>query len=342
MVTDESSDALSSAVEAVLSDRGRPLLVMYWAPLPDGGINDLSLATTFKALTEVAQLSYDEPLNEMDVLIHTLGGEPTAAYRIAQLVRDFTKSAAFLVPVHAWSGGTLICLAADEILLGHHAVLSPIDITLSHNDGRADLFPDETESPRSVELVAIDNFIEVAKTARIEIEQEFRRRGWKSSSTSVESDMLCEMTRQLGVLNVAKYHREKNITQEYARELLQRRMGIPGTDRIDNILRRLVVEAPAHEFPMDVHILKDIGLPVQRMPMELADKTRAVVHALDELARGGQICQLVNRHHMPFIRYWPNDSSAATDVVPAEKTKGRKRDKANGKGPAREESTATA
>ena len=142
-MADAKPDPLTSAVEAVTANRGRPLPVMYWPPVLDGLINDVSVEMAFRVLTEEAGLSYEEPAKHMDVLIHTVGGEPTAAYRIAQIIRDFTQEASFLVPQYAWSGGTLICLSADTILLGHHAVLSPIDITLSREDGPSDVFPEE-------------------------------------------------------------------------------------------------------------------------------------------------------------------------------------------------------
>src|SRR3712207_8898917 len=44
----------------------------------------------------------------------------TVAYRLAQVVRDFTKEATFLVPEYAYSGGTLMCLAGNKILLGDY------------------------------------------------------------------------------------------------------------------------------------------------------------------------------------------------------------------------------
>jgi hypothetical protein len=304
----EEPTAIVPLASEITAARKRPLLVLFWPN--NGSIQDRNIEHLHLALTSEGKLSREQPLEAMDVLIHTLGGEPTTAYRLAQLIRDYAKEVTFLVPEYAYSGGTLMCLAAKPIALGDYAVLSPIDITLvrrrpdEDDESEKEAFPGEVPTETEVELVAIDYFIQVAKNARIEIEREFRKRHWSRSTTTVESDLLCEMTRQLGVLRVAKYYREKNVTQEYARELLRNRMfgGIPSDDRIERILRRLVLEAPAHEFALDYNICLEIGLDVERMSEALAKTTRLLSQLLTRLAHGKKICPIVGRSPIPFFQ----------------------------------------
>jgi ClpP class serine protease len=63
----------------------------------------------------------------IDVILHTPGGLVLAAEQIAKaLVQRQAKVTAF-VPHYAMSGGSLIALAADEIVMDPNAVLGPVD-----------------------------------------------------------------------------------------------------------------------------------------------------------------------------------------------------------------------
>ena len=63
----------------------------------------------------------------IDLVIHTPGGLVLAAIQIARAVEAHKAKVTVYVPVYAMSGGTLIALAADEIVLGEFSVLGPID-----------------------------------------------------------------------------------------------------------------------------------------------------------------------------------------------------------------------
>ncbi len=63
----------------------------------------------------------------IDVVLHTPGGLVLAAYQIARAIARHPAKVTVFVPHYAMSGGTLIALAADEIIMGEHAVLGPVD-----------------------------------------------------------------------------------------------------------------------------------------------------------------------------------------------------------------------
>jgi ClpP class serine protease len=63
----------------------------------------------------------------LDLILHTPGGLVLAALQIAKAVRDHKAKVTVFVPHYAMSGGTLIALAADEIIMCTHSVLGPID-----------------------------------------------------------------------------------------------------------------------------------------------------------------------------------------------------------------------
>jgi ClpP class serine protease len=63
----------------------------------------------------------------VDLVLHTPGGLVLAALQIAKAVREHKAKVTVFVPHYAMSGGTLIALAADEIVMCEHSVLGPID-----------------------------------------------------------------------------------------------------------------------------------------------------------------------------------------------------------------------
>jgi ClpP class serine protease len=63
----------------------------------------------------------------LDIILHTPGGLVLPAVQIARAIKAHKGRKTVFVPHYAMSGGTLIALAADEIVLNRHAVLGPID-----------------------------------------------------------------------------------------------------------------------------------------------------------------------------------------------------------------------
>lgn len=69
----------------------------------------------------------------IDVILHTPGGLVLASEQIARALRDHPARVTVFVPHYAMSGGTLIALAADEIVMDRHAVLGPVDPQLGNH-----------------------------------------------------------------------------------------------------------------------------------------------------------------------------------------------------------------
>src|ERR1700704_4006673 len=63
----------------------------------------------------------------LDIVLHTPGGLVLAALQIARAIHEHKGKVTVFVPHYAMSGGTLLALAADEIIMSKHAVLGPID-----------------------------------------------------------------------------------------------------------------------------------------------------------------------------------------------------------------------
>lgn len=63
----------------------------------------------------------------IDLILHTPGGLVLASEQIARALQQHKAKVTVFVPHYAMSGGTMIALAADEIILDPNAVLGPVD-----------------------------------------------------------------------------------------------------------------------------------------------------------------------------------------------------------------------
>jgi len=63
----------------------------------------------------------------IDLILHTPGGLVLAATQIAMAIKKHPADVRVIIPHYAMSGGTLIALAADKLIMDENAVLGPID-----------------------------------------------------------------------------------------------------------------------------------------------------------------------------------------------------------------------
>ena len=97
-----------------------------------------------EVLRAIQMTDDDVPL---DLVLHTPGGLVLAALQIAKAVREHKGKVTVFVPHYAMSGGTLIALAADEIVMCQHSVLGPIDPQLGDSPA-ASLIKVTEEKPK--------------------------------------------------------------------------------------------------------------------------------------------------------------------------------------------------
>lgn len=63
----------------------------------------------------------------LTLILHTPGGDPSAAETIVNYLRSKFDYIEVIVPTYAMSAGTMVALAADKIVMGRQSQLGPID-----------------------------------------------------------------------------------------------------------------------------------------------------------------------------------------------------------------------
>lgn len=87
----------------------------------------------------------------IDFIIHTPGGLALAATQIAQALANHKAPVRVIIPHYAMSGGTLIALAADEIIMDEHAVLGPVDPQLGREPAASITKIRELKNPNEID-----------------------------------------------------------------------------------------------------------------------------------------------------------------------------------------------
>lgn len=92
-----------------------------------------------------------DPDVPIELIVHTPGGLVLAAGQIAHALRRHRAKVTVFVPHYAMSGGTLIALAADEIVMDPNAVLGPVDPQLGQSPAASVLKVLDQKKPEDIE-----------------------------------------------------------------------------------------------------------------------------------------------------------------------------------------------
>jgi ClpP class serine protease len=91
------------------------------------------------------------PDSPLDLILHTPGGLVLAAGQIAHALRYHKGKVTVFVPHYAMSGGTLIAMAADEIVMDENAVLGPVDPQIGQSPAASILTVLEQKEPKDID-----------------------------------------------------------------------------------------------------------------------------------------------------------------------------------------------
>jgi len=118
-----------SLIRALEQTRGSRVITMIHRQetmrllgIPFGGMIDIEDS---EQVLRAIRLTPDEM--PIDMILHTPGGLVLASDQIAYALKRHGGKVTVIVPHYAMSGGTLVALAADEIVMDRDGVLGPVD-----------------------------------------------------------------------------------------------------------------------------------------------------------------------------------------------------------------------
>ena len=80
-----------------------------------------------KTATKLCEAMAEFKGKDFDLILHTPGGEVFSSLMISRILKDYPGKIRTIVPMFAMSGGTLLALSTDEIIMNKTACLGPVD-----------------------------------------------------------------------------------------------------------------------------------------------------------------------------------------------------------------------
>lgn len=183
-------------------------------------------------------------MERLDLVLLTRGGTVSPARQIALLLREYVKELTILVPYSARSSGTLLCLAADHLVLGPLAELGPID---SHF-GSAGLPP--SDAPGMIAAEDIRAFRNMAED-------------WFGVDREEDRlQVLALIAQRIFPTSLSSFYRGDKLVRSIAHELLGFQNPKLEDEARQYIVDKLVGGYHAHDYILSRSELVELGLPV--------------------------------------------------------------------------------
>jgi len=194
----------------------------------------------------------------IDLFLYTRGGDVLTPWRLVNLFREFTEYFSVLVPFRAYSAGTLLCLGADDIVMGKMGELGPIDPSVVNAFNPQDPANPCARLPVNIE----DVYSYMALIAE--------KMGIYNEEAMAKAFLV--LAQKIHPLALGNVHRNWMLIRSLANKMLGlRRERLPAA-REQNIVDHLTEKLYAHNHMIPRwEALKEIGLPVLYADDELDD-----------------------------------------------------------------------
>ncbi len=75
-------------------------------------------------------------MDKLCIILTTDGGDANTTERLAKIFRHYYAELYYIIPDHAYSAGTILCMSGDRIYMNYSSVLGPIDPQVQNKEGR--------------------------------------------------------------------------------------------------------------------------------------------------------------------------------------------------------------
>jgi hypothetical protein len=275
-------DLLRRKYMRALSERtGRAVIVYATAWLENKeGLNDEVLQIGLGDVQGFMEAVSNVEERELDLFLHSPGGSAEAADSIIQYLRTRFDHIRIVVPVAAMSAATMMALGADEILMGAHSQLGPIDPQFT-------VFT--PEGPRSAPGQAIKDQFDMAKE---ECQDPKNIGAWLPILRSYLPGLLAQCDHQ------------RQLAEEFAARSLEQHMFADDENPADKAKRTAAWFANFKEFRSHGRRVSREDARAQGLNVtdledddDLQDAVLSVHHAVEHTLSATGTAKLIENHH---------------------------------------------
>lgn len=209
-------------------------------PLLMDEASSIDYYTVSEVYEQVRRALHEQKAQDIDVIIHSGGGDADAAYHIAVILQELCKGKlTMIVPRFAKSAATLLACGGDVIVMDLPSELGPLDPQVQ-----------DPTSGRWVSVSSIEGTL-------------------KYLSTLNRSPLLEELCKRIPILEVGDYQRIRNHMKTLLKDLLIRRMFKDDENKeakAEQIATQLVEGYSYHGKAITKSEAEQIGLKVEQLP----------------------------------------------------------------------------
>ena len=214
---------------------------------------------------------------KINLLLITRGGNALVPLRLNSLLREFADEVAVIVPYMAHSAGTLICLGADEIVMGAMGELGPVDPSVSNQFNPVQSSEDspggKSPSPRPRLPISVEDV-----TSYLQLASEKAGLDVAGMNTAFSS-----LTKEIHPLALGNIMRQHTLIRHLARRLLLLHMDEEtDKERVELIAETLTEKLYAHNYLITRNEAEHMGLKVSKP----SDKVEECIWSLFKLYEG--------------------------------------------------------
>jgi hypothetical protein len=213
--------------------------------------------------TQIAQDSIDlfvdlldkiGPTQRISLLLHTNGGQTSAAWRLINLIRTFCEELEVLIPLKALSAGTLISLGADKIVMTKQAALGPIDPSLTHALNPVIPFGNQAARvPVSVE--AVRGYLDAV------------RQDLGVRNQVALANVMMDLSNKVHPLVLGEIFRSRAQIRFLANKLIGRQ--VKDAKKVRQIIDFLCADSGSHDYTMNRREADELGLRIEKPTKDL-------------------------------------------------------------------------
>ena len=184
---------------------------------------------------------------KLGVFLYSRGGDTSVPWGLVSMLREYCDEFEVIIPYRAHSAATMIALGADQIVMGRHAQLGPIDPTMTFQE----VNPDDPGKPKTVTIAVEDitSFIKLVKD------------GVGITDQRELGEAFGALSKYVNPVKLGTINRQQAYIRMVARKLLKSRKKPPQTAEIERIVEGLVSQTYFHMHTIGRgEAVNDIGI----------------------------------------------------------------------------------
>jgi hypothetical protein len=211
---------------------------------------------------------------KISLILHSAGGSILAGWTIANLIRQFCRTAKGLghfeviVPAKAHSTATVISLAANTIVMTKQATLGAIDPSV--NSPLNPPVPEDPQKKVQINVECVASFMELAR-------KELTSNGKTKPSVQEMIPAFSQLAQHINPYVLGAVYRSREQIRELAKKLLENHMNAK-TDKalIQKIIEKLSSTSGSHDYTICRTEALELGLPVEKPNLEQYGHIKAI------------------------------------------------------------------